>query len=109
MKSDYQLTPQAAADLVEIWQYTKETWGEVQAAKYTDEIEQAILRLAGGEVTGRPCINLVARHGAKLRYWRAGKHYIIHRQFGDGPLQILTILHSASQGKLDQFLGESAE
>ena len=109
MNTKYQLTPQAAADLVEIWQYTEAVWGEAQAASYTGEIEQAIVRLAEGTITGRPCTRLIEEHGADLQYLRAGKHCIIHRRIDDAPLQVLTILHSASQAKLEQFLRGNAE
>jgi hypothetical protein len=31
---EYRLTPSAKSDLIEIWHYTAETWGEQQAEKY---------------------------------------------------------------------------
>lgn len=105
MNPCYQLTPQAVADLVEIWHYTEAEWGEVQADHYTSEIERTIERLASGELTGRPCARLIGMGEPALLYWRSGRHYIIHRLIDAGPLQVLTILHSASQERLEAFLG----
>ena len=36
---DYRLTPAAKSDLLKIWDYTVETWGEKQAKKYLLDIE----------------------------------------------------------------------
>lgn len=38
----YRLTPSAKSDLIEIWNYTIETWGEKQAEKYLQEIEDKL-------------------------------------------------------------------
>ena len=106
MNPRYQLTPQAVADLMEIWHYTEAEWGEAQAEKYAAEIERVIERLASGELNGRPCARLVGMSEPALMHWRSGRHYIIHRRMDDEPLQVLTILHSASQERLEEFLGE---
>jgi toxin ParE1/3/4 len=36
----------AESDLIGIWQYTFEEWGEAQADKYLDELDSGIKRLA---------------------------------------------------------------
>lgn len=42
----YRLTPSAKSDLIEIWNYTVETWGEKQAEKYLQDIEDKLNQLA---------------------------------------------------------------
>ncbi len=37
---DYRLTPAAKSDLLEIWNYTVETWGEKKAEKYLLDIDK---------------------------------------------------------------------
>jgi toxin ParE1/3/4 len=105
----YQLTPQAKADIIEIWQYTLESWGKAQAKKYLGQIEQDIQRLLAGSIVGRPCNRLTAKSGSQLRYWRSGKHYIIHRLAVDESLQVLTLLHGASHERLEGFLESNSE
>ena len=38
----YRLTPSAKSDLIEIWNYTVETWGEKQAENYLQDIEEKL-------------------------------------------------------------------
>ncbi len=42
----------AESDLIGIWQYTFERWGEAQADKYLDELDRGIRRLATHSETG---------------------------------------------------------
>ena len=44
--SRYELAPSAAADLLEIFRYSKVTWGAVQAQRYREELELALQQLA---------------------------------------------------------------
>ena len=43
--SRYELAPRAAADLLEIVRYSKETWGVVRAQRYREELELALQHL----------------------------------------------------------------
>ena len=45
MPPRYDLTPAAKADLREIWLYTAEQWGEQQADRYLQELEECCERL----------------------------------------------------------------
>ncbi len=36
----------AESDLIDIWRYSFDEWGEVQADKYLDELDSGIKRLA---------------------------------------------------------------
>ena len=49
----YRLTPSAKSDLIEIWNYTVETWGEKQAEKYLQEIEDKLGQLSANPELGR--------------------------------------------------------
>jgi toxin ParE1/3/4 len=40
---NYRLTPAAKSDLLGIWNYTVETWGENQAEKYLLDIDKNLL------------------------------------------------------------------
>lgn len=50
---EYRLTPSAKSDLIEIWNYTAETWGEQQAEKYLQDIEDTLNELAANPGLGR--------------------------------------------------------
>ena len=49
----YRLTPSAKSDLIKIWNYTVETWGEKQAEKYLQDIEDKFNQLAANPELGR--------------------------------------------------------
>ena len=53
---EYRLTPSAKSDLIGIWDYTVKTWGEPQAEKYLQDIEDTLNELAAnpGLGTQRP-------------------------------------------------------
>lgn len=42
----------AESDLIDIWRYSFEQWGELQADKYLDELDSAIRKLADNPETG---------------------------------------------------------
>jgi toxin ParE1/3/4 len=50
---NYRLTPAAKSDLLEIWNYTVETWGEKQAERYLLDIEIKLEQLAANPKLGR--------------------------------------------------------
>ena len=53
--SGYDLAPSAAADLLEIFRYTKRRWGSVQAQHYREESDLAIQQLSLNPEAGRRC------------------------------------------------------
>ncbi|MCG8617150.1 MAG: type II toxin-antitoxin system RelE/ParE family toxin [Desulfobacterales bacterium] len=55
---DYRLTPSAKSDLIEIWNYTAEIWGEKQAEKYLKDIEDTLNQLAANPELG---VRLIAQ------------------------------------------------
>ncbi|MFO7884054.1 MAG: type II toxin-antitoxin system RelE/ParE family toxin [Desulfobacteraceae bacterium] len=89
---EYRLTPSAKSDLIEIWHYTAETWGEQQAEKYLQDIEDTLNELAANPGLGR------RRPEISPEYYSfpARKHIIFY--LNSGPhIDIIGILH----GKMD--------
>ena len=90
--SEYRLTPAAKSDLIEIWNYTIEVWGEKQAEKYLLDIKTKLEKLAGNPELGiqRPEV------APGYQSLPVGKHVIFYRQSGDY-IEIVGILH----GRMD--------
>ena len=88
----YRLTPSAKSDLIEIWNYTVETWGEKQAEKYLQDIENKLNQLAANPELGR------RRPEISPGYYSfpAQKHIIFYLNSGRH-IDIIGILH----GKMD--------
>lgn len=69
------IRPHAKKDIKNIWHYTYENWGEQQAGKYTNELDQAITLL-----TENPNLGIdidVIRTG--YRMYHVNLHLIIYR------------------------------
>jgi toxin ParE1/3/4 len=81
-------SPKAVSDLRSIASYTLETWGEVQADRYIDDLESQCRTLANSPQLGRICSEI--RPG--LRRFEHRKHVIFFRESADGIL-VSRILH----------------
>lgn len=88
MVARYRLTPEADLDLVGIWKYTCEAWGNQQANAYLLRLEQRFLDLTTHPALGRARDNL--RPG--YRSLHEGHHLIIYRHSGDD-VEIVRVLH----------------
>ncbi len=88
----YRLTPSAKSDLIEIWNYTVETWGGKQAEKYLQEIEDKLDKLAANSKLGRQRPEIHPEYYS----FPVGKHIIFYLQ-SDNHIDIIGILH----GKMD--------
>jgi toxin ParE1/3/4 len=80
--------PRARRDLIEIWHYTAEHWGEEQADRYVRLIDHAIQRLRDNPSIGSDCGHV--RPG--LRRYPAERHRIYYRLAGM-LIEIVRILH----------------
>jgi toxin ParE1/3/4 len=82
-------SPRAARDIDEIYDFTAEAWGVVQAESYIATLRQRCEALARGEVAGRDASQI------RLGYRRltAGSHAIFYRTTGDA-IEIIRILHA---------------
>ncbi|MGM0681280.1 MAG: type II toxin-antitoxin system RelE/ParE family toxin [Thermodesulfobacteriota bacterium] len=89
---DYRLTPAAKSDLIDIWNYTVDSWGEKQAEKYMYDIETKLEQLATNPEIGRKRPEIAPGYHS----FPVGKHIIFYRQSNDH-IDIIGILH----GKMD--------
>jgi toxin ParE1/3/4 len=89
---NYRLTPAAKSDLLEIWDYTVETWGEKRAEKYLLDIETKLKQLAANPELGRQRPEISPGYYS----FPIGKHIIFYLQPGNH-IDIIGILH----GKMD--------
>ena len=81
--------PRAEADLVEIWLYTEQTWGEAQADAYLDQIEAALLPLRSNPMLGIDCSHIRAGY----RKIAVNRHRVYYR-YDNRIVDIIRILHA---------------
>lgn len=81
----WQLTRAAQLDLVSIWNYTIDRWGEDQAEAYIQQIEHDLTAAANGSKLVRPLDKV----------WRikSGHHLCIFSRLPGGGIEIIRILH----------------
>ena len=84
----YRLSKLARLDLMDIADYTVDTWGPEQAQRYLDSLEACFNRLAKAPRIGRPCDRI--RPG--YRSIEHEKHVIFYRA-GDDGIFISRVLH----------------
>ena len=78
----------AEADLIGIWVYSFETWGEAQADRYLDALGQGIHNLAEAPRNG------YSRNELREGYWsKKLEHHIVFYTFTDVELRIRRVLH----------------
>ncbi|WP_083876139.1 type II toxin-antitoxin system RelE/ParE family toxin [Caenispirillum salinarum] len=87
--SKLNFSPRARADLGEIWDYTVERWGEIQADRYVRLIASVCDDLAAGRRTGTSAEALRAGY---LRC-RAGSHILFYCCTHGGDIEVIRILH----------------
>lgn len=93
------LSPEAAADLEEIRQYTSEQFGEDQARRYLSGLREAFEQLASYPSSGREIVP-----GSEIRCWIHRGHYrVLYRERG-GRLEIGRIIHTAREQELQRAL-----
>ena len=66
----YAFTKSTRGDLLHIWSYTHEKWGEAQADRYQDELHDCCARIAAGTIRAKPvpAINGVNSHHCRHHY-----------------------------------------
>ena len=78
----------AEADLIGIWVYSFETWGEAQADRYLTALEKGILQLVDSPRTGK------SRDELREGYWsKRLEHHVVFYTFTDAELRIRRVLH----------------
>ena len=103
--SQYRLTAEAKADLDEVWNYTTRNWGEDQAEAYLKGLDLALEKLAEGNQPSFSCQAIVPEATSAVRCFQYRSHYIFFRQH-DQSIDVLTVIHTASQGAIEGFLSD---
>ena len=80
----------AEQDLIEIWLYTLNEWGEYQADKYLDDLEEAIRLLAEQPLICRERTEL----SPPVRIHHHAHHLIVYLALEDG-INIIRVLHES--------------
>lgn len=80
----------AEQDLIDIWLYTWQEWGEKQADAYLDKLEKAMELLAEQPKIG----NLRKEFTPPVRLFFHGHHFIVY-QIIEGGISVIRVLHAS--------------
>jgi len=83
-----QITPKAKDDLLNIWQYSFETWGSAQADSYLFDLEVRLNGLLETPLLGKPLD--IVRKG--LRHINYKRHIVLYRVQGN-VIIVVRVLH----------------
>ena len=92
----------AEQDLINIWFYTYGEWGEIQADKYLDDLEQAMTLLAEHPLACREREEFVP----SVRIHHHASHIIVYRALENG-INVIRVLHENMD--VDKQLDSSLE
>ena len=96
MPKPWRLTRQAEASLIDIANWTYETFGARQAAAYEDDLITVCRDIAEGKAISQDCRRIIDPDLPEdLRFARAGQHFVI---FVEDPDQVIIVdfLHGRS-------------
>ncbi len=85
----YVLTNKAVEDLIEIWNYTFDTWSEKQADKYYNELLKEFQNLSENPEKGKIYTDLFDN----LMGFKINKHIIFYREIDIDKIEVERILH----------------
>ena len=83
----YAFTRSAKEDLLDIWLYTQETWGEAQADRYQEDLHGCCERVAVGVVRAKSVPGI---DGVKVHHCRHHYLFFIEQR---GTIVIIAVLH----------------
>lgn len=89
---EYQLSKPAKDDLLGIFLYTLETWGEEQVPVYLNLVETAFQQITENPMTSGSKNREDIATGCRI--FRSGKHIIFYRMNGEH-IEIARILHES--------------
>lgn len=95
MPPEIQIAQPAEADLLAIADFTLERWGEEQAIRYIDALEECMHLLAVRQQMGRACDSI---HKG-LRRHEHGKHVVLYKRIENG-IRVLRVMHQQSLPEL---------
>ena len=102
--ANFRVSAIAGQRLDEIYAYTREKWGDVQAEAYVRGLFDCFGRIARRELLWRA---IPAEFGVDGYYGKCEHHYVYWRLLGDGTAGIVTILHERMH-QMDRFRDDSA-
>ena len=82
------VTPTAESDLTEIWVYTCEKWGGVQADKYLDQLEEGMKQLIHHPSLGANYTHVLTGY-RRLQV----EHHAVFYQVQESEVLIVRVLH----------------
>lgn len=83
----------------DIYRYTRDRWGEVQADRYITGMFEAFERIEAHGVASKP---IPAEFGVEGSFFRYEHHFVYWRRLCDGDIGIVAILHERMH-QLDRF------
>lgn len=96
MPKPWRLTRQAERSLVEIANWTYQTFGPRQAAAYEDDLIAACCEIAAGTALSQDCRRIIDPDLPEdLRFARAGQHFVIFIEDAEQVI-IVDFLHGRS-------------
>jgi toxin ParE1/3/4 len=95
----FRIQDRAGRRLDEIYGYTRDNWGEEQAAHYIRDLFKRFEEIAVRKTAWRP---VPAEFGVDGFYCRHEHHYIYWRVLSDGAVGIVTVLHERMH-QLERF------
>lgn len=80
----------ASLRIDDIYRYTRDRWGEVQADRYITGMFEAFERIEAHGVASKP---IPAEFGVEGFFFRCEYHFVYWRRLSDGDIGIVAILH----------------
>jgi len=80
----------ASLRLDDIYRYTRDHWGEVQADRYITGMFEAFERIDAHGILSKP---IPAAFGVEGYFFRYERHFVYWRRLSNGDIGIVTILH----------------
>jgi len=86
----YKIYKKAESQIIKIWQYTEEKWGEEQANKYVQELYESFKK-----ISSKPelCKKIEQGKIINVFYFKYKNHFVFFRNLSDQSIGIITILH----------------
>ncbi|MDR2231951.1 MAG: type II toxin-antitoxin system RelE/ParE family toxin [Tannerella sp.] len=85
----YFLSNQAVEDISDIWNYTCDTWSEIQADKYYQLIITSCQAVAARPAIGRRYDEI----SSEMLGFHVGKHIIFYKLIDQQEIEVIRILH----------------
>lgn len=98
--TQYRVQEAAAIRIDEIYRYTRDRWGEVQADAYIEGMFETFDGIAAGMAASRP---VPAEFGVTGYVSRYRRHFIYWKNLNDGAIGIVTVLHERMH-QTDRFM-----